>query len=65
MITREQEVQLLNELEEDLDIVDVYFHKGKLHVVNDYDVEAVQAYFQTHPLAADIQLELPDFEPLY
>lgn len=65
MITKDQETQVLTALEQDLDVVDVYFHKGKLHIVNDYDVEVVQAYFDSHPLGADIQLELPDFEPLY
>ena len=65
MITREQEAQLLSNLEEDLDIVDVYFHKGKLHVVNDYDVAAIIAYFEEHPLGADVELDLSTADSLY
>lgn len=64
MITKAQESQILDELEY-LNIYDVYFHKGKLCIVNDYDVAVIEEYLNTHPLGADVELSLPDFEPLY
>lgn len=44
MIDKATEKSILDALAEDYDILDVYFHKGKLYVVNGYDVEAVERF---------------------
>lgn len=41
MIDRDTELNVLNALNVLYDITDVYFHKGKLYVINDYDLETV------------------------
>lgn len=38
------EKTVLNELEEHVGVLDVYFSQGNLHVMNDYDLEAVTGY---------------------
>ena len=38
------EKTVLNELDEQVDVQDVYFSEGKLHVMNAYDAERVQGY---------------------
>ena len=44
MLTKQQEQQVLNELDTQFDVQDVYFAKGKLFVINAYDVPAVEDY---------------------
>lgn len=38
------EKTVLNELEEHVDVLDVYFSEGNLHVMNGYDLKAVIGY---------------------
>lgn len=38
------EKTVLNELEEHIDVLDVYFDRGTLHVMNGYDLKAVTGY---------------------
>lgn len=38
------EKTVMNELEIHVDVLDVYFSQGNLHVINDYDLEAVTGY---------------------
>lgn len=64
MITKEQELQVLNELD-DLGVLDVYFHKGQLHIINDYDVDTVMFFLEDLEFGADVEVRLPDHEPLY
>lgn len=39
---------VMNELDEEVDVQDVYFSNGKLHVMNAYDAERVQAYMSAN-----------------
>jgi len=55
----ELEQSILNQLERMLSIVDVYFHKGVLYVINDYDFEAVEEFMDETGYAADV-----DFRPV-
>jgi hypothetical protein len=38
------EKTVINELDEQLDVQDVYFSEGNLHVMNGYDLKGVVAY---------------------
>lgn len=38
------EKTVVNELEEHIDVLDVYFNQGTLHVMNSYDLKAVIGY---------------------
>ena len=60
MISKEQEKQVLDSLDELLVVTDVYFHKGKLYVINEYDVEAVEEYLDETGWAADVEMVAPE-----
>ena len=60
MISKAQEKQVLDSLDELLGITDVYFHKGKLYVINEYDVEAIEEYLDETGWAADIEAVYPE-----
>lgn len=62
MISKKQETEVLDFLSEQLDITDVYFHKGKLYVINEYDVEAVEEFLDETSWGADIELVTPQEE---
>lgn len=47
MLTKQQEQQVLAELNTQFDVQDVYFAKGKLFVINAYDIPAVEDYLDT------------------
>lgn len=55
MITRAQQYQILESLERLLSITDVYFHKGVLYVVNDYDLTDVAAFMDETGWARDVE----------
>ena len=56
MISKADEQEFLDSLEKCLDITDVYFHKGKLYVINQYDVEAVEEFLDETSWGADIEM---------
>jgi len=49
MLTKQQEADALETLNAFFDVVDAYFHKGVLFVVNSYDVPAVEDYLEVAP----------------
>lgn len=58
---------VLNDLEEDIDVQDVYFSGGKLHVMNAYDAERVQGYMAVNypsvELVFDEDYHFQTFDP--
>ena len=60
MISKADEQEFLDSLEKCLDITDVYFHKGKLYVINQYDVEAVEEFLDETSWGADIEMVAPE-----
>lgn len=64
MIGKAQEKQVLDSLEELVGITDVYFHKGKLYVINEYDVDTVEEFLDETGWAADVEMVVPeDLDP--
>ena len=64
MIGQQEQNELLSALETTLGITDVYFHKGQLYVINDYDVEAVEEFLDETGWAADVEMVEPeDYSP--
>lgn len=47
LLTKAQEKQALSDLAEQFDVQDVYFAKGKLFIINAYDIPAVEDYLDT------------------
>lgn len=60
MITKEAQAKVIDALEQALDITDVYFHKGKLYVINEYDVEAVEEFLDETSWGADVIVVAPE-----
>lgn len=55
---------VMNELDEELDVQDVYFSGGNLHVMNAYDVERVIAYMAVnYPSVKIVQDDEFTFDP--
>lgn len=44
MITKSNQADIITDLDTRLNISDVYFHRGQLHVLNAYDFEQVEEY---------------------
>lgn len=44
MLTKQQEQEVISILDNEFDVQDVYFTKGKLFVINAYDVPAVEDF---------------------
>lgn len=64
MLSKAQEQEFLESLEKCLDITDVYFCKGKLYVINAYDVEDVEEFLDETSWGADVELvEVDSFDP--
>ena len=47
MLTKQQQAQVIADLDTQFDVQDVYFAKGTLFVVNAYDIPAVEDYLET------------------
>lgn len=54
MITKDEQTAFLKSLDWSLSVVDVYFWQGRLMVVNDYDIEKVEAFLDETGWARDI-----------
>lgn len=50
MLSKQQQQTVLEALDVLYDVVDVYWAKGKLFVVNDYDIPAVEDYLDVSPV---------------
>lgn len=48
---------VLAEMEAELEVMDVYFNRGTLYVMNTYDYEAVVRWINEHYPGLEIQLE--------
>ena len=44
MLTKSQQADIINRLDQEFDVQDVYFHKGVLYVINTYDVPVVEDF---------------------
>lgn len=55
MLTKIQEKQVLAVLDEQMDVQDVYFCKGKLYVINAYDIPLVESFLDETSWGADIE----------
>lgn len=44
MLTKQQQLEVINELAEFYEVRDVYFSKGTLYVINAYDIPYVEDY---------------------
>lgn len=62
MLTRADQTQLLQDLNEFAGISDVYFWRGKLVVVNDYDAERVDAFLDETGWSADVNFTVAGSE---
>ena len=54
MLTVKEQTKILWDLEE-LEVVDVYFAKGTLFVINEYDLGAVTNYLQANKIVCAVQ----------
>lgn len=54
MISKQHQEHILNELDTKVGVQDAYFYKGKLYVVNLYDMVAVEEYLDETGWAADV-----------
>ena len=61
MIDRVTEENVLNALNMLYDITDVYFHKGKLYVINEYDLPSVEELLASTGHFADVEVLTPSF----
>lgn len=55
MLSKQQQQTVLEALDVLYDVVDVYWAKGKLFVVNDYDIPAVEDYLDVSPVFFQFQ----------
>ena len=55
MLTKDQEKQVLAALDEQMDVQDVYFCKGKLYVINAYDIPLVEEFLDETSWGADLE----------
>ena len=55
MLSKQQQQTVLEALYVLYDVVDVYWAKGKLFVVNDYDIPAVEDYLDVSPVFFQFQ----------
>ena len=55
MPSKQQQQTVLEALDVLYDVVDVYWSKGKLFVVNDYDIPAVEDYLDVSPVFFQFQ----------
>ena len=60
MLTKQQEAEVLQVLDETFDVQDVHFYKGKLFVINTYDVPAVEDFLETSAVYFQYQLAEED-----
>lgn len=60
MLGKQQEQEFLDSLEKCLGITDVYFHKGKLYVINQYDVDDVDEFLDETGWGADVEPVYPE-----
>lgn len=49
LTSKQQEAEVLEALNAFFDVVDAYFHKGVLYVVNAFDIPAVEDYMEMSP----------------
>ena len=54
---------VLNELDEEVDVQDVYFSRGKLHVINAYDQERVEAYMSANYPSVELVFDEESYDP--
>lgn len=55
MLSKQQQQTVLEALDVLYDVVDVYWAKDKLFVVNDYDIPAVEDYLDVSPVFFQFQ----------
>jgi hypothetical protein len=58
MLTAQERQALLRGLEETLDVVDVYFWRDNLVVINDYDRDAVEQFLYGSKWGAELGMVL-------
>jgi hypothetical protein len=51
------EKTVMSELDEQLDVQDVYFDRGVLHVINAYDAERVTAYMKANYPSVKVKID--------
>lgn len=63
MVTKKQEQQIIDALNDQMDVQDVYFHKGVLYACNAYDIPAIEEWLDETSWAADVAVKYVEEEP--
>ena len=63
MITKSQEKEIIAALDEQMDVQDVYFCKGKLYVINAYDIPLIEEWMDETNWGAVLEYVYVEEEP--